>query len=416
MKSAWFLFFLAGAACAQDDLDLIPAAPAEPRASDYVAGQRLYLENAFTLSSNRAVPGLAAPFDWQERLLFDIRKEWKLDDQVNLVYSGRFNLRAENDIGTPSHEEALFDLREAYLAWRPADDFYLDAGRINLKSGVALGFNPTDFFKTRSVVEPLSSDPTILREDRLGTLMLRAQYIGGFGSLTVAAAPAVTHATPIYGNSGLHSFDPSFDRTNASNRFLAKGSFTLSDDFSPELLVYRENGRTAYGLNLADNFGQRWVGYLEWSGSEGTGLIEQGGFRNQLSAGASYTTESKITFNVEYHFDQDSLTGTDWRWPLPRELWFVRGLAQDRQEPITRHSLFLRADWVDAFVPRLELTGFINTDLHDGSSLAEANAAYYLSDRWTVGGQLSADLGGRRTDFGSLPQSLTAMAQVTRYF
>jgi hypothetical protein len=407
MKTVLLLLFLAGAACAQDDLDLIPAAPAEPRSSDYVAGQRLYLENAFTLSSHRAVPGVAPPYDWQERLLFDMRKEWKLDDRLDLVYSGRFNLRAENDLSVPTHENVVNDLREAYLAWRPVDDVYLDAGRINLKSGVALGFNPTDFFKTRSVVEPLSSDPTVLREDRLGTLMLRGQYIAGFGSLTVAAAPAVTHATPIYGNGDLHSFDPSFDRTNAANRFLAKSSFTLSDDFSPEVLVYRENGRTSYGLNLADTFGQRWVGYLEWSGTRDG---------NQLSMGASYTTESKITFNLEYHYDQDGLTGADWKWPLSRELWFRRALAQDRQEPISRHSLFLRADWVDALVPRLELTGFINTDLGDGSSLAEANAAYYLSDRWTVGGQVGADLGGRRTDFGSLPQSLNLMAQVTRYF
>jgi hypothetical protein len=407
MKKALLLLFLAGAACAQDDLDLIPTPAADPPASDYVAGQRLYLENAFTVSSNRAVAGVAAPFDWQERLLFDVRKIWKLDDRLDLVYSDRVNLRAENDLAAPTHENVVNDLREAYLAWRPSDEVYLDAGRINLKSGVALGFNPTDFFKTRSVVEPLSSDPAVLREDRLGTLMLRGQYIAGFGSLTVAAAPAVTHETPIYGNNDLHSFDPSFDRTNAANRFLAKSSFTLSDDFSPELLVYRENGGTAYGLNLADDFGQRWVGYLEWSGS---------GNGNQLSMGASYTTESKVTFNLEYHYDQDSLVGADWKWPLSRELWFRRALAQDRQEPVSRHSLFLRADWVDALMPRLELTGFINADLYDGSSLAEANAAYYLSDRWTVGAQLSADLGGRRTDFGSLPQSLTAMAQITRYF
>ena len=436
---------LAGAASGQDDLDLIPSAAAEPRAAGYVAGQRLYLEDALTLSSNRNGTGAQAPYDWQERLLFDMRKEWQLGETLGFTYSGRFNLRAENDIATPTHENAVNDLREAYFAWRPADDFYLDAGRINLKSGVAIGFNPTDYFKTRSVVEPLSADPSVQREDRLGALMARGQFISGLGALTLAIAPAVTHATPIYGNGDLHSFDPSFDRTNAADRFLAKGSFSLSEDLSPELLLYREGARTSYGVNLADNFGSSIVGYLEWSGSRRLGLIEDAlaygrstgalperapdlwdksaaGFSNQLSVGASYTSETKITYNLEYHFDQASFTSADWRrWfaappSAAGELWYLRGYAQDRQEPIGRHSLFLRADWVDAFIPRLELAGFANIDLNDGSTLAETTASYYLSDQWTIGAQLSANLGGRGTDFGSLPQRLAALFQVTRYF
>lgn len=442
---------LAGGARAQDDeLDLIPAGkPTEPEPPPPAdAGQRIYLEDAFTLSSNRAgllVPSPPpAPFDWQERLLLDIRTERKLGEDVGLVYSGRLNLRAENDIATPSHEEVVNDLREAYLAWRPGGDFYLDLGRINLKSGTALGFNPTDFFKTRSVVEPLSADPTVLREDRLGTLMARGQYIAGASSLTVAVAPAVTHETPIYDNLDLHSLDPSFDRTNAADRFLLKGSIGLSDDVSPEVLLYREGGHTSYGLNLADNFGQSVVGYLEWSGSRRPDLIEAAlayghatntlpagapalpggsgrGFRNALSTGFSYTTENKITINLEYHFDQASFTHADWRrWfaaGVPAgELWYLRGYAQDQQEPISRHSAFLRADWVDAVVPDLELTAFANTDLYDGSSLIQATAAYYLSSTWTVGAQVSADAGGRRTDFGSLPQAFSTLLQITRYF
>ena len=66
----------------------------------------------------------------------------------------------------------LNELREAFISWQPADGTWIDLGRINLKSGVAVGYNPTDFFRTRAVVEPLTADPTVLREDRLGTLML----------------------------------------------------------------------------------------------------------------------------------------------------------------------------------------------------------------------------------------------------
>ncbi len=444
------VILLAGAARAQqDDLDRIPAAPAAAQAGEPEPGQRIYLEDALTLSSNRGglpvpQPG-PGPVDWQERLLLDLRAERKLGDDVSLVYSGRFNLRAENDLSTPDHEEVVNDLREAYVAWRPSGNVYLDLGRINLKSGVALGFNPTDFFKTRSVVEPLSADPSVQREDRLGTLMARAEYIADGGSVSLAAAPAVTHATPIYGTLDLHSFDPSFDRTNAADRFLIKGNLSLSDDVSPEVLLYREGGRTSYGLNVTDTFGQSIVGYLEWSGSRRADLIGDAlaygratgtlppqtpdlpgngarRFRNEVSAGFSYTTESKITLNLEYHFDQASFTRADWkRWFAPGEapageLWYLRDYALDRQEPISRHNAFLRMDWVDALVPDLELTGFIDTDLYDGSSLIQLTASYYLNGDWTLGGQVSANAGGRRSDFGSLPQEFATLWQVTRYF
>ncbi len=76
---------------------------------------------------------------------------------------------------------SINDFREGYLSWEALDRTYLDAGRINLKSGVAVGFNPTDFFKTRAVVEPLSVDPTVLREDRLGTVMVSANTSGRAG-------------------------------------------------------------------------------------------------------------------------------------------------------------------------------------------------------------------------------------------
>ncbi len=86
------------------------------------------------------------------------------------------------------------DFREAYIEWRLADQTYLALGRINLKSGIALGYNPTDYFKTRTVSEPLSADPTVLREDRLGTVMLRLQHIGPrrVGHLCVCASIAAT--------------------------------------------------------------------------------------------------------------------------------------------------------------------------------------------------------------------------------
>jgi hypothetical protein len=453
------------------DLDLIPNAAQQPPATANppapaqraaapkvvkVTGDRLYVEDAFTGASLRNQLAVAAPapapFTWQERLFLDIRKEWRLAGSLTFTYSGRANFRAEDDLSFPTHENLINDLREAYLSWQPSDRTYLDLGRINLKSGVALGYNPTDFFRTRAVVEPLSADPTVLREDRLGTLMLRGQQLLGAGSVTMAFAPKLYDRSPIYSNTNLPSWRAMLDRTNASNRFLAKGSLNLGDRFSPELLLYREGDQTRFGTHLAEGFGQKVIAYLEWSGGRRASLIDDAlrygrdtgvlpietpsvipesshkSFQNEWALGASYTTESRITFNLEYHFNQAAFAQADWRnWfavgrghpatsPIVGELWYLRDYALDQQYPISRHSAFVRADWVDAFVPKLELTGFVNEDLYDGSGLVQITGDYYLSDHWTVGGLISANFGSARSDFGSLGQAASVMVKAARYF
>jgi hypothetical protein len=443
------------------DLDLIPEAATQPHspapaAPAGTANQRVYLEDAFTATARRG--GLLVPFPpprpatWQERLFLDARKQWALDDRVNFTLSDRLNLRAQSNLDVPNHENTINDFREGYVSWEALDRTYLDAGRINLKNGVAVGFNPTDFFRTRAVVDPLSVDPTVLREDRLGTVMGLGERIWQGGTLTVAVAPKLANPTPVYNSTDLRSFDPSFDRTNAHDRFLVKGSADLADDFAPELLLYHEANRTSVGANLTESIGQKTVAYAEWAGGNRSSLIDEAlrygrrtgtlpanapsalpadstlHFQNQLSVGASYTTESKITFNLEYHFNQAGFSRRDWdNWfqiggargvaPfVPAQLWYIRSYAAEQQDPISEQSLFLRFDWVDAFIPKLELTGFINADLYDGSSLVQVTADYYLSSAWTLGGLLIADLGGKHSDFGSLPQSTSVLLKLARYF
>lgn len=445
------------------DLNLIPRGADQPSAPATAeppvvsaANQRIYLEDAAVASSLRS--SLLVPFpppsppDWQERLFLDVRKEWQVNDQLNFTLSDRFNLRAESAIAIPSHENVINEFREGYVSWQPLERTYLDLGRINLKSGAAVGFNPTDFFKTRAVVEPLSVDPTVLREDRLGTFMVEGQHLWERAAVTVAFAPKLYNPTAIYNNTNLRSLDPSFDRTNANNRFLVKGNVTVFDDFAPEFLLYRQGNQTSVGANVTESIGQKTVAYAEWAGGDRSSLIDQAlrygrqtgsipanapsaipentgrHFQNQLSVGASYTTESKITFNLEYHFDQAAFSRRDWdKWfrigaanagspGIRSELWYIRSYALDQQEPISEHSVFLRADWVDAFIPNLELTGFINTDLYDGSSLVQLEADYYLSNAWTIGALATADLGRAHSDFGSLPQAASVLFRLARYF
>ena len=460
------LLAVSGAAFAEDpppedqDLNFIPPStetpPAAPAPVTSGALKRIFLEDAVTGSwlENDVLPALPPPPQprWEERALLDVRSDWHVGNGLHLTYSGRLNLRAEDGLGFPNHENLTNDLREAYLGWEPVDRLFLDVGRINVKSGVALGFNPTDFFKTRAVVEPLSVDPVVLREDRLGTLMLRAERVFTRGSVTAVYAPAVSSDSPIYTSFDLRSFNPMFDRTNAHDRWLLKGTVDVAEGFSPELLAYESERRVRFGANLAENVGQSTVAYLEWSGGrrgtvsgdaltfgQATGSLPAAAgnvlpglgavaFRNQVAAGASYTTSlPKITFNLEFLYSEAGFTGADWdEWfrtgsaasassPIAGALWYVRQYAADQQDLMSRRFVFVRMDWVDAFVPKLEVSGFAETDLIDGSTRLQLGADYYLSDRWTIGALLLIDSGGRHSDFGSLPQAGSVLLKVVRY-
>src|SRR5262249_42915292 len=201
--------------------------------------QRLYVENAFTGSTGRSTLLVPVPQStastWQDRVFVDVRREWRAGRRLTLTFSDRLNVRAENDLAFPTQQNVINDWRGGVVSLERFYRTHIPAGGVQTKSGAALGFNPTDFFKTRAVVEPLSSDPSVLREDRLGTLMLRAQSLWTGGAMTVAFAPAVSQMSAIYSDSNLPSVGPSFDRTNARARLLVKGSINVAADFSPEL-------------------------------------------------------------------------------------------------------------------------------------------------------------------------------------
>jgi hypothetical protein len=446
-----------GAVVAQEDSDLAlipPESQAPPKIRESRVGQNTYLENALTTVSFRGDLPVPAPpsYDWQERLLLDARETWEIGPRAHFAFSDRLNLRDESDLSFGDRESVVNDFREGYLEWRLADQTYLAFGRINLKSGIALGYNPTDYFKARTVSEPLSADPTVLREDRLGTVMLRLQHLSPWGSVTVAYAPRLRQQSRIYSNTGLPSFDPMLGRTNWDNRFLLKAGLDLSRYMSPELLIYHDSRGTRAGADLSMAIGQSVVAYLEASVARRRDLIAEAlefghatgaipasapelpfpssgrSLKSELAVGASYTTSNRITWNLEYHLNQSGFTSQDWnRWfavganlaappAVANELWYIRGYALDQQEQGTEQAAFIRADWTDAFGLKLELSGFVNVDLLDGSGQAQGEAEYYLSNAWTVGLLAAGDFGSTRSDFGSLPTAYSVLFSVRRYF
>ncbi len=435
------------------DLNLIPKTLEAPRPPPVPAGParwtgRAYLENALTGWVNQGLP-VEPPTEsptWQNRTSLDVDTRWQPAESFRLHLSDRLNVLAGDTISFPSGENLRNDFREGYLSWELVPRTFLEVGRINLKNGVALGYNPTDYFKTRATVSIASMDPSAQRENRLGALMIKGQRLFNSGAVTIIFSPKVASPSVLSASQGA-SFNPLFGRTNSENRFLVSFSCNATD-FNPQVLVFVDKDGPRYGLNISRGIGSSLVLYGEWSGGRTASLTSRSlsfgkdtgslprdapllpqtetgkRFQNDLSLGASWTSPFRLTVNLEYHFHQagfDNGDFSDWvrlgrsNAGLASEFWFIRQYATDRQEPLMQQQVFLRLDWPDVIPSRLDAGCVFFISPRDGSFLTQVSAQYYISRNWTVGAYLGGTSGASDTVYGSLPWCASAVLQVVRY-
>jgi hypothetical protein len=200
-------------------------------------------------------------------------------------------------------------------------------------------------------------------------------------------------------------------------------------------------------MNVSHTVGQSVVAYAEWAGDNEQNLASRAiqfgketgalpasvpdpdprtSFDSDAAVGASWTSAiDKLTLNIEYHYHQSGFSPSDWRAWFKQGTgsssgaaldWYLRAYAQDQQEPMTQQQIFLRADWTDAFVDKLELSLIAFVNAYDGSVLTQAAATYYLSDAWTLGALAGGTVGAARSERGSLPTEASAIVQAVRYF
>jgi len=441
---------------AKPEAELATAAPAGPRSSPALYG-KVFAEEALSVwSPARRMPVPEPPsllLRWQNRASLDAGMHWKLEPWLTLTLSDRLNVFEQDGQKLVTANTVRNDLREASASWQPTDNYYLEAGRINVRNGAALGFNPTDFFKTRSLVGQASLDPSVIRQNRLGTLMLRAQALWAWGSTSIAYAPKLANPSQVSEKNPV-GVDPRFDATNAAHRVLCTLSLELLD-LSPQLLGYFELHRSKLGVNVTRPIGNAVVVYAEWAAGPEQNLIARAAdfgtrtgtlppsasrlpetdlrvsLRSDLTSGLSWTLATAVTLNVEYHFHEAGFTRNDWKnWfalgsasgapGAPASpagaLWFVRGYASDQQEPLSKHQVFIRASWPRALGPDLELDAFAFVSLLDGSVLSQLAANYYVSGAWTASAYFSWNFGNAHTERGSFAQRGNTTVALTRYF
>ena len=79
------------------------------------------------------------------------------------------------------------------------------------------------------------------------------------------------------------------------------------------------------------------------------------------------------------------------------------------------HQVFARAEWSDALVRHLDLSGFGFVSLLDGSVFGQVSVVYSWHDAWTAGAYFSLSEGAPRSEHGSAPQVAAGTLQVMRY-
>ncbi|HSY28768.1 MAG TPA: hypothetical protein VK832_14765, partial [Burkholderiaceae bacterium] len=323
------------------DLDALATAdqvqPVAEKANDW----HTYLEAAYAENAQR--------YGWppyrMERLSADVAFDKTVASGWRVIFADRLDWDWQ---GESPNESKTNTLKELYGSWQAASNEIVDFGRINTRYGVASGYNPTDYFRNDAVRDAVSVDPNSLRNNRMGSVMLRTQYLWAGGGISAMLSPKLTNQATT------DAFSPDFGATNHDNRYLIALSQQIVDNVNPQFLLYGERGKsTQFGFDLTHVIGDATVAYIEWSGGQGATQYAQAvdeslhsGFRNRTAAGFTYSTANKISLTLEAEYDGAAPDSDDWNalrdGPLPAYEQY-RNYVQEASELATRKALFCYA-------------------------------------------------------------------------
>lgn len=389
----------AGTAAASDE-DALALADRAPPAAKPAADWRWFAEAALGKSQQRERDATA----FVRRLSLGIDLDKIFAPGWRVLLSDRYDFSQPPQL---TRRDAINTLKEAYVSWQAHDNLIVDAGRVNARYGVAHGYNPTDYLRDGAVRSVVSADPRSLKDNRLGSVMLRGQMLWEDSSLSVLLSPKLRD-----GRSDA-SFNPDFGATNNRDRGLVAFSRKIGG-MTPQWLILAERGQMPqFGFNLALLPSDATVAYIDWSGGRGQSQLAQARalpgaatFHQRAAVGLTYSTASRLSLTAEYQYDGAALERSEWdalRRGSPPAYWRYRAWQEDRREPATRHRLFVDVAWQDAFINRLDLNAILTASLVDRSRMAWLEARYRLA-RADLGLQWQVNSGDPTSEFGAAPQ------------
>lgn len=413
------LLLAAGAGWAAEDDDALSLqAPASEQASDKSAvpaadrTMRLFVEGTAGRLTRRG--GLSNTDS--RRLSIDYSQTFKPAPGWRAVLSDRFD---DVHPAGPGQRSSANSLREAYAGWQDdAGSTLVEFGRVNLRLGPAYGFNPTDYFRDGALRAVTTADPLALRENRMGTVMLRAQRLWSGGGLMVALAPKLADAP----SDAPLSLD--LGATNRRNRGLVAWSDKLGERVNWQLLGYAEAGRgPQIGANLTALLSDAAVAHAEWSrGSEPDRLPLALGqpaathARQRLSAGLTYTTSTRTAITAEYAYNGAAPDRAAWNTASVLGASALGGYlldVQNRQDSASRSAWLVYVTQKSLGLKNLDLTGFVRVNAEDHSRFTWLELRYHW-DRFDAALQWFGAQGKSLSEYGVIPnrQSLQLLGAV----
>jgi len=394
-----------------DELDALSLADKAPTETAQPAQNwRVFVEGAIGRNELRD----AAPRVNTQRLSIDLRFDARLAPGLRAVLSDRVDLAHSN--GVPPAEN-VNTLREAYLSWAPGDHQVIDLGRVNVRNGAAMGFNPTDWFKENALRSVVTPDPAVLRENRQGTVVLQGQQLWRSGALTATFSPELARAPDP------DAFALDAGATNPSNRWLLAGSYKFSNAVNPQLLIYGgADTPTQLGLNVSALAGDAVVVFGEFSAGKGRSLVAQAlglaeteSQQQRAAAGLTYTTGFNLSFTAEAQYNSAAPDRSQWDALDPVARLGVLTTADALQDLPVRRAWFFHATWKDLLLRRLDLSAFVRLDSETDSRDQWLEARYHW-DHADLSVQWQGFSGDSGSVFGSIPQRQAVEVALRYYF
>lgn len=406
--------FPALSALADDDGDALKleSAPAQAVPTG-VRDTKIFIEGAVGSSSRRYQLGS------QDigRVSLDFSHTARLGNGLRAVFSDRIDHLYPDVTGSDS---TINSLREAYISWQAeGGSTVVEFGRINLRYGPAYGYNPTDFFRDGSLRTLTTANPLALRENRLGSVMLRAQQLWTDGSLSVALSPKLANRPSMDG----WSLD--LGSTNNRDRALVALGTQFSQRVSTQLLAYKVDGlSTTLGASVTALLSDAATAQLEWSrGSEpdlfsrALALPSSSATRNRFAGGVTYTV-GKLSVTAEYQYNGFALSKANAATLAANspvaQVAYLRE-AQRLQELAPRQAYLVYVTQKDLFLKDLDLTAFLRGNLGDSSRLAWVELRRHWP-RFDLAFQLQQSIGRITSEYGILPDRRVIQLLGTYYF
>jgi hypothetical protein len=263
-----------------------------------------------------------------------------------------------------------------------------------------------------------TADPFALRENRLGTVMLRAQRLWTEGSLSVALSPKLADRP----NPDGWSLD--LGATNNRDRSLIVLGTQWSQSVSSQLLLYKEAGQSpALGANLTALLSDAAVAHLEWSRSNEPDLLSRAfalpastATRNRFAGGITYTTLGKLPLTAEYQYNGFGLNQSNWAAlgavPATQQAYLRESLRL--QELAPRQAYLIYVTQKSLWLKDLDLTAYLRFNPGDDSRLAWVELRHHWPS-FDLTFQLQQNMGNSTSEFGILPDRRVVQVLGTYY-